>query len=189
MQIPAAISYLGPLVPVVFRAGTAALCWRAALQPLGDAKRTDEHRSLIVALAGFSLAGIAIIGTQGSDKFGPPFFDITLSFLCYVASLGVQGWKAWWWQDALGDALRDAATTAMLLFIVRLTIVAAPDLGWEGWQFGVVAAAAGGAWLFDPGFPLLVSAGVWRGVHIGNSTRSQKAAPARSQEGSPEARP
>lgn len=160
VHIPAATSFVAPLVPVVARALTVAVCFRAARLPLGDARQTEEHRGLIIALAGFSLAGIAIIGTQGSNKFGLSFFDITVSFLCYVGALAVQGWKARWWQDVLGDALRDAATTALLLFIVRVTNEASGTLKWHDGQVRTVAVLAGLAWLLDPGFPLIVSANV-----------------------------
>ena len=105
-------------VPLIVRLILAAR-WREALsQSLPTTQgRVEQHRAVIGALAAFSLAGIALVGVQGQARFGPALFNIIVSFLLYLAALGMQGWKSTLLHDVLADGVRDAATTALLLFV------------------------------------------------------------------------
>lgn len=188
------LSYVAPIVPIAVRILSAIVFWRAAKGWLDeDEKQVDEHRTLIVALAGFSLAGIAIIGTQSEPKYGPPLFDILVSFLLYLGSLGVQSWKDRRWHDLLGDALRDAGNSAMLLFSVRLAVLAAAGLAWPNSQVWVVATLAAAVWLLDSGRSMLLSARAMCAVEgrlreedskrAGAEPKGSASAQARDQEG------
>lgn len=158
VQIPVAVS-LAPALPVVGRAVLAAFRWKVVRQPIpAEQKRVEQHRSLIAGLAAFSLAGFALISIQAEQRVGAALFDIVVSFFCFLASLGVQSWKSVWWHDLAGDGLRDAATTALILFALRLAFALGPDLGWNAWQLAAVAVLAALTWLVDAGSSLLHSA-------------------------------
>lgn len=149
MQLPAALS-LTPALPVLARAVLALFHISAVRRPIPlPQKRVEQHRSLIAGLAAFSLAGFALVSVQAEPKVGPALFDIVVSFFCFLASLGIQGWKSVWWHDLAGDGLRDAATTALILFALRLAFALGPELGWNRWHLGAVALLALLTWSVD----------------------------------------
>lgn len=149
MQIPGALS-LAPALPLVARATLSAVHWRVVRQPIPPGqKRVEQHRSLITGLAAFSLAGFALVSVQADEKVGDALFDIVVSFFCFLASLGIQSWKSAWWHDLAGDGLRDAATTALILFAVRLSFAIGPGLGWTAWQLVAVAGLGLVTWTLD----------------------------------------
>lgn len=169
MEIPLIVSCICPLIPVIAWGLIAIRFWRASREPLEGAKQREEHRTIIVALAGFSLAGVAIIGTQSNPKLGRPLFDIILSFLCYLASLGVQAWKDRWWHDILGAALRDAGSTALLVFIAGISFFAVGDqFKWQPWQAWTMVVVAAIAWSLDTGCNLVFTANYLRLVDQGH---------------------
>jgi hypothetical protein len=154
MELPASCSLTLIGLPLVLRL-PLALRWREVFaQPIPRAQeRVEQHRSMIGGLAGFSLAGIALIGVQAeaTAKLGAALFDIVASFLLSLAALGIQTWKHTRLHDLIGDGLRDAATTALLLFALRVACAVASDAHWdEGWQVPAVAILVGVAWLVDP---------------------------------------
>lgn len=108
------------------------------------------------------MAGIAIIATQTNAAFGPSLFDITISFVFFLGALAVQSWKQRWRADLLADGLRDAATTALLLFIVRLSVAASSVMKWPPSHVGLISAAAGVVWILDPVVSIVFTIGYFK---------------------------
>ncbi len=155
VQIPLAVSLTSAL-PLVARAVLALIHWKVVRRSIPkEQKRVEQHRSLIAGLAAFSLAGFALVSIQAEAKVGAALFDIVVSFFCFLASLGIQAWKVAWWHDLAADGLRDAATTALILFALRLAFAIGPDLGWNVWQLGAVTALAAMTWTVDAVFSFL----------------------------------
>ncbi len=83
----------------------------------------ESHRSLILALAGFSFSGllafIVLDGTLRQD-FHLTVFFLLLSFLSYFLALNLQGYKSRRWHDQLGNALMDSASLSLILAIISV---------------------------------------------------------------------
>lgn len=149
MQIPVTLS-VATALPIVGRVVLAIIYWKVVrLSIPKDQKRVEQHRSLIAGLAAFSLAGFALVGMQADPRLGAALFDIVISFFCFLASLGIQTWKVAWWHDLAADGLRDAATTALILFALRLSFAIGPGVGWGCWQLGAAAGVAALTWTVD----------------------------------------
>lgn len=148
--IPSWLSWAAPALPLLARAILVASAVGVARREIPqDAKRVEQHRSLITGLAAFSLAGFALVGAQEKTQFAGPVFDITVSFLCFLSALAIQAWKAYWWHDLLADGFKDAATTSMILFTVRFAFVVGSGFGWARWQFAGIALLGLMAWGLD----------------------------------------
>ena len=109
--------YALPALPVAGRLLVALRFRRYMREELREEAldRTD-HRTIVVALAGFSFAGllglVAIPGELEERKFA--IWYVFVSFLCLLVVLNLQSYKARRWHDILGDALLEAASLALI---------------------------------------------------------------------------
>jgi hypothetical protein len=93
--------------------------------PEGELDRAG-HRTHILALAGFSFTGfIALTVIEGTllKGFSFPIYYLLVSFLGYLFSLNLQGYKSKRWQDQLGTALMEVASLSLILTIASVLFV------------------------------------------------------------------
>jgi hypothetical protein len=89
-----------------------------------EAADRDGHRSLVVAFAGFSFAGIlGLVALPGdlSDR-ALPIWYMLISFIAYLGALNLQDYKSYRWHDHVGDALIETATLGLLLSIMSFIL-------------------------------------------------------------------
>jgi hypothetical protein len=144
-----AILYLLPLIPIFSR---AVLCLRFKHQmnevlPEEAADR-EAHRALILPLAGFSftgLIGLIVVDAALRLNYKVAIYYLLVSFLAFMLSLNVQGYKSTRCHDQISTGIMDSGSLSLVL--------AACYLIW--WQaFGVsfsvtLIVIASGAWLAD----------------------------------------
>lgn len=128
LLIPLTILWYLPLFPFVTRAFILVPPFRHQLAQAIPPKQLnrDEHRTVILALAGFSFSGavaLAVVALSVSDaklrnSLQLPVFYLLISFLCYFFALNLQGYKSHWWHDVAGEALADAASLSLVLSII-----------------------------------------------------------------------
>lgn len=122
--------YLLPLVPVLPRSW---LLWRFGqfmAEDLPDTERaTAEHRTVILALAGFSFSAaiaLAAYGASSSVNVLLPTYYVVVSFFCYLGALNTQAHKYLRWHDQVGSALADVATIALILAVLGMVATLNP---------------------------------------------------------------
>ena len=123
--------YLAPLSPVVSR-GLLCLAFRRQMgENLTEGELDREtHRTYILALAGFSFAGLLALivlerTLEGGFRLG--VYYLLLSFLGFLASLNLQSYKSSRFQDQLGTTLMEIGTLDLVLSI--LAVLAAGSFG------------------------------------------------------------
>ena len=87
----------------------------------------EAHRSLILALAGFSfsaLLALVVLDATLRHDFHFAVYYLLVSFLCYFFALNLQGYKHLRWHDQVGTALMDAASLCLILAIVSIIVSA-----------------------------------------------------------------
>lgn len=85
----------------------------------------DSHRTLILALAGFSftgLIGIAVVDATIQTHLEYAVYFLFVSFLSFFFSLNLQGYKFRRWHDQLSDALIEAATLSLMACIAVIAL-------------------------------------------------------------------
>lgn len=85
-----------------------------------EANDRSNHRTLIVALAGFSFTGLlGLVALPGAlSERALPIWYILVSFLSYFSALNLQGYKAYRWHDQIGDALYDMASLCLIASVI-----------------------------------------------------------------------
>jgi hypothetical protein len=141
--------YLLPLLPLVPRSLIVLRFRNFMSEQLSTAERAaSEHRTVILALAGFSFsAGLALPAygaTTHADVLLPTFY-VVVSFLCYLAALQVQSHKVVRWLDQVGSVLVDVATLCLILAVLCMVALIEPPPRY----FLVIGTLAIAAWLAD----------------------------------------
>jgi hypothetical protein len=106
-----------------------------------------NHRSLIVALAGFSFAGLlALVALPGSlSERALPIWFVLISFLSYLATLNLQGYKAYRWHDQIGDALYEMAALGLIASVITFVLKSELPLAFRT----IATTLAASVWLID----------------------------------------
>ena len=146
-----------PFIPFITR-GILSLRFRPKMSETlaEDENDRESHRTLILALAGFSFAAllaIAVLDTT-TQRFRLPTYYLLISFLSYYFALNLQGYKFSRWHDQLGDALVEAASLSLILAVMAIVWVSYPNELFT-WAVSVLAL---GVWLADHIIRLSLSA-------------------------------
>ena len=141
--------FLAPLAPCVVRA-VLALRYRGQLsERLGDEQRdTEAHRAQLLTLAGFSFSGlIAVIVLNATLRydFHTVIYYLLLSFLGFLLSLNIQGYKFTRGLDLFSTAVMDTATLSLILAIVAMLFAAGLDVRFAS----ATSVLACSVWLLD----------------------------------------
>jgi len=106
-----------------------------------------NHRSLIVALAGFSFAGLlALVALPGHlSERALPIWYVLVSFLSYLATLNLQGYKASRWHDQIGDALYEMAALGLIASVITFVLKSELPLAFRT----IATVLAASVWMFD----------------------------------------
>lgn len=128
--------YALPAVPMVLR---GILIWRFRSymkEALSDRERAAaEHRTLILALAGFSFSGALAVPAYGAaantDVLLPTFF-VVVSFLCYLGALNAQAYKHLRWHDQVTSGVADSAMLSLILAVLAMVALLQPPLLYSG---------------------------------------------------------
>lgn len=141
--------YFAPLTPIIIRL-VVSIRYRRFLRAALNAEEADveSHRAVVVALAGFSftgLIGLIVVdaATRTSYKFA--IYFLLTSFLCYLFTLNLQGYKLWRWIDVLSDAVWESASLSLILAIVQTMRASRMD----SYFIAGAAALAGFVWGID----------------------------------------
>jgi hypothetical protein len=127
MVTSASLLYFLPGLPIAPR---LALAWRFRKfmrETLPEAERArSEHRTVILALTGFSFSGALALPAYGfaaqSNVLLPTFY-VVLSFVCYLGALNVQGYKFLRWHDQTASGLADIATFSLILTVLGMILL------------------------------------------------------------------
>lgn len=141
--------YLLPFVPSVLRAALVIKYRTFMKEKLSnEEQQRSQHRSLILALAGFSFTtslALPAYGVSAKVDVLIPTFYVVLSFLFYLAALNIQGYKFRRWHDQLASGFVDTATFCLLLTVMGMAIL----LPFPTPVILVLAAVATLVWSFD----------------------------------------
>lgn len=140
-----------PLLPFLTRGLVLGLLhrgWMGQIVPEGVNDR-DTHRTMVLALAGFSFSGLLAISVADAtlrQDLRLSVYYLLVSFLSYFFALNLQGWKYLRWHDAiLSDGLIEAASLSLLASVVAVVWQGNPN---TNYAFAIAAAAAI-VWLID----------------------------------------
>lgn len=117
-------AYLAPLLPILTRA-FLLIRFRLFTEDLlpEEAHERSEQRSLILALAGFSFTGLlalVVIDSTMAQKFNLAIFYLLTSFLGFMWSLNLQGYKARRWEASLAVGLIEMGSLSLLLAVISI---------------------------------------------------------------------
>lgn len=105
--------YVLPWIPFLTRGILCLVFWRQMGDELPEAALDrEEHRSVILALAGFSFTGFAAVCVVDATTHLNLYFStyyLLVSFLAYFSALDFQGWKHLRWHDQFATALVESA--------------------------------------------------------------------------------
>jgi hypothetical protein len=88
-----------------------------------DERDRETHRTIILALAGFSFTGLlALVVLEGALQQGlsVAIYCLLISFVSFIVSLNLQSYKFRYWHDQLGTAFIDAGTLALILSVLSI---------------------------------------------------------------------
>lgn len=122
--------YLAPVFPLAVRIGLMWKFKRFMHESLSvEEQQQEEHRTVILALAGFSFtAALALPAygvSAGVDVLLPTFY-VVLSFLCYLAALNAQAYKYTRWHDQIASGLADVASFCLLAATIGMASLLKP---------------------------------------------------------------
>lgn len=108
----------------------------------------DQQRSVILALAGFSFSGVlalVLLDAAANQPFQLGVYFLLLSFLGYLWSFNLQGYKSRRWQGELALALLELGALSLILALI--SIIWASSFGQ---RFKIAMSALGiGIWCLD----------------------------------------
>jgi hypothetical protein len=121
----------------------------------------DTHRSIILALGGFSFAGalglaataVAVSDLSIRQNLQFPIFYLIMSFLSYLFALNIQGYKFFRWLDQLSDLLMELASLLLLLSVVALVRLSNLDANGST-LIGIITI---GGWMLNESIRFLMS--------------------------------
>ncbi len=99
--------------------------------PSEEEQDRESHRSHILTLGGFSFAGllaISALDVTSNHDFRFAVYFLLASFLCYLFSLNLQGYKSKRWHDQFATALMDSASLSLIMSIISILQVKALNL-------------------------------------------------------------
>lgn len=143
------LQFVYPFAPAAIR-GLCLIPFRRLLPvTLGEpVLAREEHRNYIIALAGFTFAGLVALVVLDAANIGAmmfPIYDLFVSFVCFTSALSLQHYKATRWQDQLGTALADVGAFAQYVAVLNLLQLShLPPL-----LLALLFAASLAAWLAD----------------------------------------
>jgi hypothetical protein len=91
----------------------------------------DATRTVIVALAGFSFAGligITVLDSTNRKNFRYTVFYLLISFLCYLLAINLQDYKFLLSREQMSNLLIDTATLSLICSVVSVVFLAGYDL-------------------------------------------------------------
>jgi hypothetical protein len=143
------ISYFLPLAPAL---SAAFLGWRyrpILKRPLTRERIAREaNRTTILALAGFSFAGligIAALDATRQSALHESVYFLLVSFLSYFFALNLQSYKIYISRELLSSTLIDMASLCLLLAVCALIVKSSNGTLYKI----VVCALAGVVWTID----------------------------------------
>jgi hypothetical protein len=83
----------------------------------------EQHRSLILGMAGFSFTGLValvVLDSTVQQNLELPIYCLFLSFLGYLSAMNLQSYKFFRWIDHVSDGLRDTAGFSLVLAVVQV---------------------------------------------------------------------
>jgi hypothetical protein len=102
--------------------------WQFMKENLGEQEGDREaHRSVILALAGFSFSGViavTIVDNATMQDLKMPAYFLFISFLSYLFALNLQGYKLYRWVDQASDALIATASFSLILALLAVILAA-----------------------------------------------------------------
>jgi len=133
-----------PFVPL----GVMAIVYRSAMgRSLNeDTRATQETRSFVLPMAGFSFAGllatIFLDGRVGQDLAWVVYY-LLVSFLLYLFAANLQSYKVKAWHDLVSDGLNYAAALGLVLGISSALLTTKAINAWA------LVSLASALWLVD----------------------------------------
>jgi hypothetical protein len=128
--VSSALLYVLPLLPLLPRCWLAVRFRAFMSEDLSVNERaTTEHRTVILALAGFSFSAALALPAYGASTQADvllPTFYVVVSFLCYMGALNSQTHKFARWHDQVGSALADIATLSLILAVLGMVAALQP---------------------------------------------------------------
>ena len=125
-----AAPYAAPVLPAAVRLILAVRYRRFMAESLeSNEQQQDEHRTVILALSGFSFtAALALpaYGVSATVDVLLPTFYVVLSFLCYVGALNMQAYKYARWNDQVASGLADVASFCLLAATIGMVSLLSP---------------------------------------------------------------
>jgi hypothetical protein len=163
------ILYLLPFIPIVTR---TFLCLRFRSQ-MSDILAEEEqdresHMTLILSLAGFSftgLLGLIVVDATLRLSYKIAIYYLLISFLSFLFSLNVQGYKSKRWHDQISTGIMDAGSLSLILAACYL--IGSQHFG-ISFSFSLIFMAII-AWLTDHTIRLVIQ---WRYLSIKGGTKS-----------------
>src|SRR5437899_2833533 len=117
---------LAPLLPILTRLLLVARFHKQMPDVLSEEEDDrDQNRSVILALAGFSFAGVlavALLDVALQQSFAQTVFFLLVSFLAYLWALNAQSYKALRWQGEMVDALIEVGSLSLVLSLISLLL-------------------------------------------------------------------
>jgi hypothetical protein len=121
-RVPEIIWYLLPVIPIGIRLIFGVIHWRRFRDPLSPGEADAEsHRTVVVALAGFSFTGLmalVVVDAATRTNYQLAIYFLLVSFLCYLFVLNLQGYKLRRWHDAAGDAVLESASLSLIMAVI-----------------------------------------------------------------------
>lgn len=118
------ILYLLPFIPLISR---TVLCLRFRSQMseiLGEEEQDREsHMTLILSLAGFSftgLVGLIVVDATLRLSYKIAIYYLLVSFLSFLFSLNIQGYKSKRWHDQISTGIMDSGSLSLILAVAYL---------------------------------------------------------------------
>ena len=138
-----------PLIPIAIR--WILLCRHSkAFGKELKSPSPEAHRSWLIGILGFSLAGLAIITSSPAlPDLKYAAYDLVIGFCLTNLAMAIQSYKARFWQDQLADSLRDGASGCIAMFILRLTAALELRTQLDSQCVWVVAILALLAWMVE----------------------------------------
>jgi hypothetical protein len=140
--------YLIPFMPLAPRLWLVAKFHSKMGKALGEGAADREgHRSLVVALAGFSFTGLlGLVALPGAlTERALPIWYVLISFVAYLGALNLQDYKSHRWHDQIGDALTEIATLGLILSVVSFVLNSDLDIAFRVAATGLAVSV----WLMD----------------------------------------
>ena len=149
MKTEMTIYYFLPLLPIISRTCLCLIYNGQMEEHLEEAELDrDAHRNVILPLAGFSFTGVVgliVLDPKLRLNYKIAIFYLMISFLTYLFSLNIQGYKTKRWHDLLSTGVMESGSLSLILAACYL-------IGTQ--EFGEIYAAvlifiSLGAWLTD----------------------------------------